>query len=203
MNVRRRIELRTARGWNPQAVQAQKDMERPVMPKHNVSLFSQFDDQDGVAWCSDCKHHLPKSWFYPVTGRSSGVSTYCRECLKERSRDYGRRHKKAVSERNAEYREKHAQRIRSQRRNSRLARVFGITPEKYNEMLSAQNGVCAICAKPSRDKNKKPLYVDHDHGTGEVRGLLCHRCNAGIGLLGDSADMLRLAIAYLERKSST
>lgn len=63
-------------------------------------------------------------------------------------------------------------------------------------MLARQNGRCAIC-------NREPFgrwttfYIDHDHTTGKVRGLLCQKCNAGIGLLMDSIPILFLAIRYL------
>lgn len=85
---------------------------------------------------------------------------------------------------------------------NRLAR-FGITPEQYQEMLDAQVGVCAICERPERvvdprNGRIKALAVDHDHGTGAVRGLLCQNCNKGIGNLGDNVDTLIAAAAYLE-----
>lgn len=62
-----------------------------------------------------------------------------------------------------------------------LKKLYGITVEQYNEMLESQGGVCAIC----HDNNIRELKlaVDHDHETGKVRGLLCDRCNRGIGLL--------------------
>lgn len=85
---------------------------------------------------------------------------------------------------------------------NRLAR-FGLTPEQYQEMLDAQGGVCAICERPERCRDSrngriKAFAVDHDHDTGAVRGLLCQNCNKGIGNLGDSADTLIAAAAYLE-----
>lgn len=84
---------------------------------------------------------------------------------------------------------------------NRLAR-FGLTPEQYQEMLDAQDGVCAICAKPERSTDKKgrikALAVDHDHATDVIRGLLCANCNKGIGNLGDDVDTLISAAAYLE-----
>jgi hypothetical protein len=60
-------------------------------------------------------------------------------------------------------------RVRSWRR-----RGIEITPEEYDERLAKQGGVCAICLKPPK---KLRLAVDHDHVSGLVRGLLCHRCN--------------------------
>jgi len=59
-----------------------------------------------------------------------------------------------------------------------LKRDFGITIEEYDAMLTKQGGVCAICKRPP---NKNRLAVDHDHTTGEVRGLLCPSCNRAVG----------------------
>ena len=62
---------------------------------------------------------------------------------------------------------------------------FGITKVEYNELLEKQKGVCALC--PATDSGDgRPLFVDHCHETGRVRGLLCKQCNTAIGLLGDN-----------------
>lgn len=85
-------------------------------------------------------------------------------------------------------------------------RSYGMTPEKYNQMLAEQGGVCAICgqdepAANGRTGKKFLLSVDHDHATGEVRGLLCNRCNRAIGLMSDSTDLLKKAIYYLQERA--
>lgn len=75
---------------------------------------------------------------------------------------------------------------------------FGITFEQYNEMLERQEELCAICQEPETATLRgtvRRLCVDHDHETGHVRGLLCTRCNTGIGLLGSNIEA---AIGYLE-----
>ena len=63
-------------------------------------------------------------------------------------------------------------------------------------MLRRQGGVCGIC---KRKPGKRRLCVDHDHKTGQVRGLLCGRCNSGNGFYGDDPRLTRAATAYLER----
>lgn len=66
-------------------------------------------------------------------------------------------------------------------------------------MLEEQHGVCAICGKPETKPNAKYLAVDHDHKTGEVRGLLCNNCNRALGLLQDNTEVLQNAINYLKK----
>ena len=78
-----------------------------------------------------------------------------------------------------------------------LRRKFGITLDDYSSMLEKQNGVCAICGN-SEPYNGYSLAVDHDHGTGKVRGLLCSSCNRAIGLFKDSPELLQKAINYLK-----
>lgn len=73
-----------------------------------------------------------------------------------------------------------------------LRRHYDLTPEEYDQMLSDQNGVCAICFEPGY-----PLNVDHDHSTGDIRGLLCVPCNQGIGHFRDSTAFLLNAVSYL------
>lgn len=76
-----------------------------------------------------------------------------------------------------------------------IRRKFGITIEEYDRMLAAQGGVCKVCHRPP---GKYRLSVDHIHGTKTVRGLLCARCNRGIGLFWDDPAVFRRAAGYLE-----
>lgn len=74
---------------------------------------------------------------------------------------------------------------------------YGLTVEAYQQMVEQQGGVCKICGRPPSDRWKR-LHVDHDHSTGKVRGLLCHKCNTAMGNFNDDTDVMRLAIRYLE-----
>jgi len=83
--------------------------------------------------------------------------------------------------------------------NRRTAlRRYGLAPDQYDELLSKQNGRCAICDGPPNGKGGLYFHVDHCHTSGEVRGLLCHYCNTAIGSFRDDPALLRRAIAYLE-----
>jgi hypothetical protein len=77
---------------------------------------------------------------------------------------------------------------------SRLRIRYGLTVEEFRLMVARHEGRCAICTE-----TMVPPYIDHDHATGVVRGLLCQHCNSGIGLLKDRPDVLRSAILYLEK----
>lgn len=92
-------------------------------------------------------------------------------------------------------------RMVSNRRKRLLADLYGLTPEKYDAMLRAQGGVCAVCGKAPRRAHVRDmrLTVDHCHKGGHVRGLLCSRCNRAIGLFGDDPVLMRKAISYLLR----
>ena len=82
------------------------------------------------------------------------------------------------------------------RRRERWLKRYGIDEHQYHEILEKQYYGCAICGRINGDG--RLLAVDHNHQTNEVRGLLCHSCNSGIGLLKDDIDLLFMAIDYLE-----
>jgi predicted nucleic acid-binding Zn ribbon protein len=76
--------------------------------------------------------------------------------------------------------------------------LYGLTPEQYAVMLADQEDRCAIC-RVDLPGGKGGWHVDHDHGTGRIRGLLCHRCNLGLGNFQDDANRLQAAYDYLMR----
>lgn len=80
-------------------------------------------------------------------------------------------------------------------RKPKRARELGVTDAEYERMLAAQDGHCALC--PSTPKTRR-LHVDHDHKTGRVRGLLCHRCNRGLPTWA-TRQWLTGAAVYVER----
>jgi hypothetical protein len=75
-------------------------------------------------------------------------------------------------------------------------RKYGLTLEQYTELFNKQNGKCAICGKHQTEL-KQALCVDHDHQNNNVRGLLCSKCNRGIGMLEDNVQLLTNAINYI------
>jgi len=83
--------------------------------------------------------------------------------------------------------------------NWRMKRDYGITLDEYDEMFDKQSGLCLICKEPCNSGYR--LAVDHNHATGKVRGLLCGKCNRGLGNFGDSILLLEQAIKYLKESA--
>ena len=90
---------------------------------------------------------------------------------------------------------------------SKLKKLYGISVDDYYKMLENQGGGCAICGTrvPSQRARKftktEMFFVDHCHATGRVRGLLCSRCNRGIGYFDDNPGRLEMAASYLKELS--
>lgn len=122
-------------------------------------------------FCPNCKQTKPIDKFHKNKYRYDGRQSYCAECLKILRR--------------------------TTQRKSDLLRKFNITDTEYDQLLENQDGKCAICGNTNRSGNR--LAVDHNHDTGEVRELLCHRCNTGIGLFEDNSDLLERARNYLTK----
>ena len=85
-----------------------------------------------------------------------------------------------------------------ERRANQLQHRYNLTLAEYDEILEAQGGGCAICGMTPEDNNRR-LCVDHNHETGEVRGLLCSQCNLAIGNLCDDPETARQAMLYVRR----
>lgn len=133
----------------------------------------------------------------------------CRECGVEKPledfyvrRDTGRRRNECKACAIARIRRVASTQGPVENRAKYLRATFGITQSDYDAMLAVQDSACAICRRPT-EESYKGLHIDHDHESGRVRGLLCHRCNMALGLLGDSVTVLAEAIAYLDRARSS
>lgn len=113
--------------------------------------------------------------------RDGSHTSYCRECYQAYWRDwYARNPAKAADK----------------VRRNHIRTTYGMAPSAWNGMLVAQGGACAICgtAKPG---GRGQFHTDHDHETGKVRGLLCTRCNVGLGMFEENYDILSRVVQYL------
>jgi len=144
--------------------------------------------REGFKWCSKCGVEKPHSEFYRTRAkhvRNDGWQSRCKTCSHLSTRDYRR---------------KNVLRIQRYMYDRRLMKTFGITRTTYDSMLASQQGACAICKTAASAHVKsgrviKMMPVDHDHRTGQIRGILCDHCNRGLGLLGE--ENLEAALAYL------
>jgi hypothetical protein len=156
--------------------------------------------------CKKCGETKPLSEFYRATGMKDGHRSECKACHKTKQQRWyqeNRQHAiaqvKAWQQANKEhlhaYRREYRQRRKAEERDAYLRRTFGITQADYDALLDAQGGGCAICGKRP---GKIALHVDHDHETGEIRGLLCVGCNNALGRFHDDVALLLRAIGYVE-----
>ena len=103
---------------------------------------------------------------------------------------------------NSDYVKQKRQENKTKRRETDLKRKYNITLDDYHTMWIEQEGKCWTCSVKAEDAINKILYVDHNHLTGKVRGLLCSRCNTAIGLLQESQEIIQKVSKYLHEKSS-
>ena len=169
--------------------------------------------------CIKCGETRPATGEFFPKRKESILRNECKVCNaeyhrnwaennRERSREIKAKYAKANPEkhrgniendnrRSKEWREKNPEGSKLNIRKAHLQTTYGLTLEDYDYMLENQNEGCAICG--TKDTGKwKHFCVDHNHKTGEVRGLLCHKCNLGLGALNDDLDIIKKAIVYLE-----
>lgn len=149
--------------------------------------------------CSKCKVLKPIEDYHRRPDRPGGRQYRCKDCerLYQKS-EQGKLRSKARTKRfldkmRLENRAEYDRRARE----SNLKRKYGISDGQYREMLSAQNGQCAICGTLDPKGRNGQFHIDHDHDTGKIRALLCNLCNHGLGAFRDKTELLSKAIDYL------
>lgn len=138
---------------------------------------------------------------------ADGLQHACRVHTREYNRQWAKLNPEKNREKGKRFREANPKAYREIDARTNLKRKYGISKEQYLQMLSAQDGCCAICERPlisvfevERPKPQAELVtrVDHDHATGKVRGLLCFSCNVGLGKFRDDKQLLLKAVRYLD-----
>lgn len=145
--------------------------------------------------CKDCQESKPLEDFHRMTKSPDGRQYRCKTCVREleKLRKPYHREKMKRMRANPDYRIMEA----ANKRDYRLQWSYGITEAQYLDILEDQNYSCRICGVHEREV-PKALSVDHNHVTGEVRGLLCDACNRGLGLFKDNPDIIAEAFKYLK-----
>jgi hypothetical protein len=146
--------------------------------------------------CTKCRKPKPLDEYWNHPNGKYGKRPRCKDCV--RTENYGHLQKRLVVEPsyNRDRVRKWSQAGDNKRRRNLLSR-YGITPDEYDSILEKQGGVCAICCL-SMDEGRR-LAVDHNHETGEIRGIVHLRCNSVIALFKDSPEICRNAAEYLEK----
>jgi protein-arginine kinase activator protein McsA len=150
--------------------------------------------------CANCRWFKPETEFSKLSRAKDGLFYRCRECAAKQRKKYVTKNREAnkrwYEENKVTYlANRTKKRTPEHTRRKWIWERYGLTDADYDALVEKQGGVCAICGQTDRDK---PLSVDHDHIDGGVRGLLCFRCNMGLGLFGDMPTRLREAAQYLE-----
>lgn len=141
--------------------------------------------------CKKCGQTKPLEEFYPHNRTRDGVQYWCKDCQKKAIVSGYRNDPKKHAAYNREWGKKNT----AKKADWHLRWRTGLPVGTYDKMLAKQNGRCAICGLPP--ENGTRLHVDHCHDTGAIRGLLCGKCNTGIGQLLHSEEILLAAIEYI------
>lgn len=140
--------------------------------------------------CSGCKKQKQLEEFRKDSRRKDKATAKCKECLSTKEKSTYQQTDRRLSI-----------------RNNQLIKTYGISFEEYLCLFERQLGCCALCKTPvvllgDLTTQYKSACVDHNHVTGNIRGLLCNSCNRGLGLFKDNAVLLRLAAEYIEKDSA-
>ena len=164
-----------------------------------------------MAVCKQCFVEKPDDQFdrWSHKNGKSGQYKSCRSCKTAERKAWRRRNPAKVAEYSARYKTLHPDRVKISRAkqlakaNAEFARASTLYGMARAEILSIYENqqTCEICnAAQSRGKRKR-LTIDHDHATGEFRGLLCAGCNRAIGLFQDDPIRMLAAVRYIEKKN--
>jgi hypothetical protein len=160
-----------------------------------------------VKRCKKCGEAKPLDAFYRDSVARDAHRPECKNCTSARRKAWYQANREreiarvvAWQQRN---RERYNAKLRAYRRANpevgradHLNRAFGLTLDEFERLLAAQSGGCAICG--SRSRGNISLHVDHDHESGLVRGLLCVRCNNGLGQFKESFRLMSRAADYVD-----
>ena len=150
------------------------------------------DLSTGTKHCPRCETVKPLSEFYKSKSTTHGYQVYCKTCCAVHHDGWRRKNLAKTREASRKWREENPDLAKDHKRKS----VYGLSLGEYEALLHKQNGRCAICSSPTAG-GRGGFHVDHCHNTKRIRGLLCHRCNLGIGQLNHDPSVLEAAIRYL------
>lgn len=141
--------------------------------------------------CKECRNEIQREW-----SRANPLSEEKRKIKNNQKRIWYKKNKTLSS--NSTYKKI---------KKSHIEKTYGLSEDGYIELLNKQSNKCGICGITEKNfllttgiKRKiSKFFVDHDHNTNKIRGLLCDKCNRGIGLLNDNLETLLNAVRYLQK----
>jgi hypothetical protein len=137
--------------------------------------------------CYTCNIEQPVENFNKNSNKKDSLQYECKSCRKV----YRSKPEKIIE--TAQRSKKHYESHKDRYRDRGLKKLYGISLKDYEKLYNSQEGVCKICGN-FEDR----LSVDHNHRTDKIRSLLCKNCNALLGHVDDSIQILKQAISYLE-----
>lgn len=149
------------------------------------------DAEPTTKTCTKCAQTKPLEDFYRRPEGQIGVKSWCKACCHAGRRKWHELNTTAEVARVAKWRAENPRKVM----DAELRRRYGIGADDYDRLLEAQRGACAICRVPFSECGAP--HVDHCHGQGSVRGLLCSPCNRGVGHFKDEPERLMAAARYL------
>lgn len=135
--------------------------------------------------CFSCKINKPLTETHFYRSNKRYYQRECKECNRLRRARWWKSEKGKISS-----------------ANTKLKRRFGLTLTDFERLLKVQGSKCAICGATYSYGGQR-LAVDHDHKTGEIRGLLCKACNVGLGNFNESVEILEKAVQYVLKQGVT
>lgn len=162
-----------------------------------------------------CNQELPatEEFFNKHPSGKYGLQPRCKNCKRDENKKFVQDNPGRKKAWDKKYAENHPEQIKAIHAKHRktdkwkngivkrwLENKYGLTEEQYQEIWDKQNGLCAICGKS--EETTQRLHVDHDHESNVVRGLLCGKCNRGIGMFEDKEELLQKAAEYLHQAST-
>lgn len=129
--------------------------------------------------CHKCKKEKDISNFDIDKSVRDGYSSKCKICRRAYQKDYYKKNINKVKSRD-------------------LKQSYGISLDDKQKMINSQGNKCYICKKSFKNLSTKEIHVDHDHKSGKVRKILCHRCNRILGFAEENKNIFKQMILYLE-----
>jgi len=153
--------------------------------------------------CRSCVNILSTSEFYKDKSKNDGLSNKCKLCQKRDSEIWRKANKLKHNQTKKIWRTKNKEVVKDiekrryirNRQDAYRKKSTGCSPELFKKLLERCGGYCDICGKT----DKRSLSVDHCHDTNKIRGLLCNRCNRGLGHFEDSVHIMESALNYLKQ----